>query len=390
LAFSGAEDGVVALALGLGQTVVSGGNMLQFSPAAPQVLPQFPSPQHYLEFSQRKFFAVDLSRNTVDLSSSDGAIQQFDLKAAEEDGTLAAVGSVYSVADDTIRDSLRDKGPRLVTFNNILKWETIPLSEALIELMGVMRKAMGQAVEIEFAVDMGAWGRPATGESGDPALYVLQVRPQSTRTGSSVVIPPNVPEQYLLCRAPMSLGHGVIDDIEDVVFVKPQITKSIPTPQIAREVGAINAELASAKRPYVLIGPGRWGSADPFLGVPVQWNQIAGARVIIETPLAGRSVEPSQGSHFFHNIISRSVGYLTLHRVAGSDGPDPFYDAAWLESQQVVRETPAVRHVRLEGPISVYIDGHRCEGAIFKPGTPSPAELDELIDDLLIEGPMPG
>lgn len=374
-----AEEGIVALALGLGQMVVSGGNMLQFSPASPQILPQFPSPKHFLKYSQTEFFAVDLSRATVDFfAGPDSSVRRFDLKTAEKDGSLGAVGSVYRPDDDTIRDSLREKGPRVVTFNNVLKWESIPLATAVGEILEVLQDGIGQPVEVEFAVDMGHWGRsPTRGEKRqDPCLYVLQVRPQATRSASSAVLPKGIPESFLFCRTGMALGHGIVDNITDVLYVKEGVVSDVGSPEVARQVGAINDELRTSRRPYLLVGPGRWGSSDPFLGIPVHWRQISGAKVIVETPFEGRSVEPSQGSHFFHNITTRSIGYLTQATPPGGGGLEPFLDREWLDAQPLVGETSAVRHVRLSGPLTVYIDAHAAQAVIYKPDAPAPGEAE--------------
>lgn len=371
-----ADEGICALALGLGQTIVGGGNMLQFSPSTPQILPQFPTARHYLEHSQTQFFALDLSRSVVDFTRhEDDSLLQLDLRAAEQDGTLGVVASVYRADDDAIKDSLRESGPRVVTFNNVLKWDAIPLAPALIELLEIMRQGIGQAVEIEFAVDMGDWGRMLSQgqERRTPCLYLLQVRPQSTRTGSHVVIPEGIPQEHVLCSTGMALGYGVIDDISDIVYVKEGATQELRTPDIAQQVGEFNARLFAEKRPYLLVGPGRWGSSDPFLGIPVQWNQINGVRVILETAFEGRSVEPSQGSHFFHNITSRGIGYLTAAPVPEREMP--YFDRPWLDEQSLVDEMSAVRHVRLALPLTIYIDGQKGRAMIHKPGTPSTVDL---------------
>ncbi|MCK5797474.1 MAG: histidine kinase, partial [Deltaproteobacteria bacterium] len=198
-----AEEGICALALGYGQMIVGGGDMLQFSPSTPQVLPQFPTAKHFLKYSQRKFYALDMSRTTVDFfAGEENSLLSLDIRDAEEDGTLAPLASVYRANDDVLRDSLRERGPRVVTFNNILKWEAIPLSAALRELLEVMRQGIGKAVEIEFAVDMGDWGRSPEADKTPrkPCLYLLQVRPQSTHTGSHVLFPEGIPDTYLFCR----------------------------------------------------------------------------------------------------------------------------------------------------------------------------------------------
>lgn len=376
-----ANEGICALALGLGQTIVGGGNMMQFSPHTPQILPQFPTAKHFLKYSQTKFYALDLSRNVNDLFEGENdSLELLDLSEAEKDGTLAAVGSVYRANDDAISDSLRERGPRLVTFNNILKWGAIPLSDALTELLDIMHRGMGQPVEIEFAVDMGDWGRsPDNGNDRKvPCLYLLQVRPQSTTTGGQVVVPKGIPKEYLFSKAAMSLGYGVLSEIEDIIYVKDGATANTPTPNIAMEIGELNAKLLNDKRPYLLIGPGRWGSSDPFLGIPVQWNQISGTRVIIELPLEERAVEPSQGSHFFHNITSRNIGYLTVSKVPERD--DPYIDHQWLIEQPLHDETKNVGHIRLDSPLKIFIDGQRGTGMIYKPDTPSEMDIKDWAE----------
>ncbi|MBW2730775.1 MAG: histidine kinase [Deltaproteobacteria bacterium] len=377
-----AEEGIVAVALGLGQMVVSGGNMLQFSPASPQILPQFPSPQHFLKYSQTEFFAVDLGRPTVDFfAGPDSSVGRFGLKMAEQDGTLSAVGSVYRPNDDTIQDTLREKGPRVVTFNNVLKWESIPLAAALGEILEVLEEGIGQPVEVEFAVDMGDWGRNPSERKKrrDPCLYILQVRPQATRSASNAVLPKEVPQEFVFSRTSMALGHGIIDDITDILYVKEGVVSEVGSREVAQQVGAVNEELRAAGRPYLLVGPGRWGSSDPFLGIPVHWRQISGARVIVETPFEGRCVEPSQGSHFFHNITTRSVGYLTLAKPPGGGGVEPSFDRAWVQEQPLIGETSALRHVRLKAPLTVYIDAHAGQAVIHKPNAPTPGEVESSV-----------
>lgn len=348
-----ADEGIALVALGLGHTVVQGGAAVQFSPSTPNVQPQFTSPSDFLANAQTQFYAIDLERTRIDfLSSEPSSIRGWDLSAAEEDGTLSLVGSVYDARDDRIRDDLTRPGPRLVTFANVLKWNALPLAEGLATLLRVMRSSFGCAVEIELAVDVP--------KGAAPVLYVLQVRPQATQLMQQAIQVEGYPEERVLCRTGRSLGHGVMRDVLDIVYVKRNRLESSVSPAIAVAVGEVNAQLQAERRPYLLVGPGRWGTTDPRLGVPVEWSQIAGARVIVETSPDDRLIEPSQGSHFFHNITSLHVGYLT---VSGSDR----FDRAWLDAQPSHCESAEVRHVRLQHPLHIVLDGRSSTGLVLEP-----------------------
>ncbi|MBI2896374.1 MAG: hypothetical protein HYY06_22645 [Deltaproteobacteria bacterium] len=359
-----AEDGIAFLALGLGHAVVSGGTSLRFSPGCPGVLPQFASARDFVRGSQAKFYALDLSKPIVDYSAgTESSLVLCDLATAEADGSLAFVGSVYSAADDLIRDNLGLAGPRVVTFNNLLKWNEVPLASALAELLRVFRHGMGTDVEVEFALDLACSGR-GSGPRPSACLYVLQLRPMATPLDEDDVEAEGVPAERILCRTGRALGHGRITDIRDVVYVKKLLLDSTTTPSVAAQVGQINATLVAARAPYLLVGPGRWGSADPGLGIPVEWSQIAGARVMVETTFNGRPVEPSQGTHFFQNITSLRIGYLSVDETRPNG---EVLDVEWLERQPAVRETAAVRHVRLPEPLTVYLDGRARRATVVKP-----------------------
>jgi hypothetical protein len=354
-----AEEGVASVALGLGRTVVDGGRALQFSPSRPRILPQFASAHDFLEVGQSMFYALDMRHLRTSFLDGESPVCLFDLRAAEEDGTLAAIGSVYVPEDDTIRDDLRSSGPRVVTFNNVLRWDTLPLAEALKELLEVMRRGFGHGVEIEFAVDLGNPGEKA-------CLYVLQVRPQVETFGGSVPPVPSLDPARFLCRTDVALGHGKLEGIADIIFVKSDFKERGTVQDVAIQVGNLNERLRG--RPYVLIGPGRWGSSDPRLGIPVVWSQISGAKVIVETRFEGRPVEPSQGSHFFHNVLSMQVGYLTLSLPEQFLGDREVYlDHGWLDRQPALHDLGCVRHLQLEAPVDVYLDGRAGKAAIVKP-----------------------
>ena len=360
-----ADDGIAAIAFGLGHEVVGGGAALRFSPGAPSALPQFPDARSFLKNAQKEFFALDLSDSIVDFAATDGgSLKVHEIASALGDGSLAIAAGTYFPEDDVIRDVLSTDGLPVVTFGNILRWNVIPLAEALAEILRVLRGGIGREVEIEFAVDMGDWGGevPRGAVRRDPRLYVLQARPLATVDRRPVDLEiDGIPPGELLCRTDMSLGNGIHDDIRDIVYVTHDDIDPALTRVAQQEIRGINAELQAAGRPYLLVGPGRWGSSDPNLGIPVTWPDIAGARVVVEMPIAGRQVEPSQGTHFFHNITTHRVGYLALTH--GSAG---FIDRGWLDGQTDARELRATRHVRLPEPIAVLLDGRKGSAIVLK------------------------
>jgi CheY-like chemotaxis protein len=375
-----ADDGLVMLALGLGQTVVQGGTTLQFSPRNPSILPQFRYGEDYLRCSQTQFFALDLGRVRVDLDTgSECSLRPYGLDVAEEDGSLGLVASVYSREDDIVRDNLSLRGPRVVTFHNILKWNALPLAAALSDLLDLFKEGMGCAVEVEFAVEAGDWGRPPQRgrEPELPTLYVLQVRPQATQQMEAAIDTEGYPPGSVLCHTDRSMGHGVVEGIHDVVYVPRDDLEAHETPAVAAEVAELNTRLRAEGRPYLLVGPGRWGSSDPRLGIPVKWAHISGAKIIVETAFKDRDVEPSQGAHFFHNVTSFRIGYLTLSHADRSDGTGRVLDAAWLGAQPTAHVGREVRHIRLEHSLRVLLDGRRSAATILKPGTRLQSEVDD-------------
>ena len=361
-----AEDGVALIVLGLGHAVASGGVSLRVCPRFPEKLPQFATPRDFFKASQTSFFALDLTRQVVDFRAvPEASLGSYDLATAGGDGSLALVGSVYDASDDVIRDNPQVSGPSVVTFNNILKWNELPVAEALTELLQVFRKGMGGDVELEFAANFPAPGRDLDARS---CLYVLQVRPMATAEfQGDVQGPADLDEELVFARTQRALGHGRIDAVRDVVYVKPMVMDATRTPAVAREVGSLTAPLQKEGTPFMLIGPGRWGTADPGLGIPVEWAQIAGARVIIETPADSRPIEPSQGTHFLQNITYLRMGYLTV----ASGLRNEYLDLAWLDAQAALAESQNVRHVRLAAPMTTYLDGRHGHALVVKGATES-------------------
>lgn len=354
------EEGVVSAALGFGKTVVDGGRCMRFCPAQPRKPLQCFSPQDYLENTQRTFMALDLSRS--DSPSEDVLVQaglvSLDLDAAEKHGTLAAVGSVYSPDNDAVYDGTSRPGTRLVTMAGILKGRILPLAEILSFLLKAGCAASSCPVEMEFAVSL-------SDSPGKPSEFgFLQIRPMVLGSDVQDVQAGAVPSADALCVAHNALGNGFLRDIRDILYVRPEAFDRARTSAIATEIAPFNTRLRQEKRPYLLVGPGRWGSGDPWLGIPVKWAQISGARCIIETDLEDIRVEPSQGSHFFHNIMSFGIGYLTVDR----HGADELLDLDWLDGQPAIGETRHLRQLRFEDPLEVALNGRRNFGVVLKPG----------------------
>ena len=336
-----AEDGIAAVALGLGRSVALEGICLRFCPRYPQHLVQFSSVKDVLANSQRSFWALDLAGD--DMRES-----RFDLDAAEADGTLAAVGSTYSLENDAIYEGLSRPGVRLVSFAPVLKRGSFPLPEIVLRLLAMGTWGMGAPVEIEFAV-------------AKREFAFLQLRPLAlSREAEDLEVGSHSPDR-ILCRSSSVLGHGRVGDIHDVVVVDRHRFDRSVSQRTALEIGQFNAELAGL--PYLLIGVGRWGSEDPWLGIPVGWEHISGVRVIVEAGFEDFKVTPSQGTHFFQNLTSFNVGYFTVNPDVG----DGSVDWEWLGSEKAVRETSCVRHLRFDKPLVIWMNGKKSEGIILKP-----------------------
>jgi len=355
------EDGIASVVLGLGRTVVDGGRCLRFSPAHPRRLYQFSTPEEALRTAQREFLALDLTDPELAESRrgyGDSALVQLGLDVAEEDGSLHAIGSVYDQDSHSIRDGISRPGARLVSMAGVLKSDVFPLSGVLSHLLEVGSTAFSGPVEIEFAANL------RRNADKKHSFGFLQIRP--------VVVGPDVREVRLadvrdddaICISREALGHGQIDDVGDLVYVPPATFDRGQSVEVATEIGAINARLLDEKRPYVLIGPGRWGSADRWLGIPVSWSQISGARCIVETQLQDIRVAPSQGTHFFQNMTSLGIAYFTVN-FSEREG---LLALDWLEAQPAATETTYVRHLEFDEPLTIVLNARRRLGLVLKPG----------------------
>ena len=350
------EDGVAYLALGLGKTIMDGYRSLRYSPKYPRNLHQFSTIKDFLTTSQREFMAVAATgEGEADFGySSEASIASFGLDAAEADGALEHVGSVYSYENDTVYEGVSRPGARLVSFAPILTGDGFPLSDILQFLCRVGMEALGSHVEFEFAINT-----PRT-EGGPFEFSILQMRPMISRQANQRVNFDGLEKAHLLCESPRTLGNGLMNTLADIIYVKPENFSASETPAIAEEIGRINEELRRAGRQYLMIGPGRWGSSDHFLGIPVKWSQISASRVIVETTLDNFIVEPSYGTHFFHNVASLGIGYFTVNHIK----KEGIIDWNWLATQKTVQETAHLRHVRLEKPLDIRVDGSTGRGVI--------------------------
>ncbi len=356
-----AEDGLVAVALGLGPAVVEGEDCLRFSPRHPERLVQMSSVKDALDNSQRQFYALNLDSEgdavSAEAYGEEAQLGRHELAVAEKDGTLAAVGSTYSPENDAIYDGIARPGVRLVSFAPILKYDVFPLAAILRDILDVSVDAAGGHVEIEFAANL------SVPPGHQKEFGFLQLRPVAAALGRGAVEIGDVTDEQTVCRSTSVLGNGVVDGIVDLVVVDYHRFERGKSRLVAQEVARYNAQLAEEGIPYVLIGVGRWGSSDPLLGIPVSWEQIAGARVIVEAGFRDFKVQPSQGTHFFQNLVANNIGYFT----ANPDTGDGWVDWDWLASRSAVSEKAYTRHVRLDGSVLVKMDGGRNEGVILKP-----------------------
>ena len=352
------SDGIAAVALGLGRAVVDGGKCLTFCPRYPRNLMQFSSVEDILANSQREFWALDLhhAEHSGD-PLADLREMQFGLDAAESDGTLHYVASTYSADNHIVYDGLSRPGTRIVSFAPILKHEVFPLPGIVERLTKIGEDAFGRPVEIEFAVCLPKHSHEAA-EFG-----FLQVRPLVLSRESEELRMEDVSPERLVCQSMKVLGNGRLEDLRDVVVVDFHRFERARSQEVAEGVAQLNAKLSETGVPYLLIGVGRWGSNDPWLGIPVQWDEISGARVIVEAGFRDFRVTPSQGSHFFQNLTAFQVGYFTVNPDVG----EGFVDWLWLSAQPAVEERGCVRHLRLAQPLIVVMNGKTSLGMIFKP-----------------------
>ncbi len=358
-----AEDGIASLALGLGKYIVDGGQTLRVSPYHPDQVLQMSDMEIALRDTQTRFYALDMKHVGTDFKVDDGFnIMKLRVKEAYNDGALNYIASTFDPDDQIIREGLYDYGRKIISFDGVLKQGVFPLPELMQMSMKYGSHAMRRPVEIEFACNVNA------DRTGDFCL--LQIRPIVDTKQELVEDVAAVPDSECLLRSHNSLGHGIYDDVTDVVYVKfDDNFSAVNNPQIATDIEKINRSFLDSGRQYILVGPGRWGSSDYWLGVPVKWPAISAARVIVEVALPGYRVDPSQGTHFFQNLTSFGVGYFTItlkDGVAADHGTDGMLRKDILDAMPAVSETPYVRHVRFPHPLKIMMDGRKQEGAVMR------------------------
>jgi len=353
-----AEDGIVNIAFGLGKTIVDGGISLRFSPQHPQNILQLSSPEYALRDTQKKFAALDLNPDSFKaLIHDDSNIRDFYINEAENNKCFKYVASTYDYHSHIVRSGVSDAGKRIMTFSNVLSGRFIPLAEILNDFLNISKKEMNNHVEIEFAVNMDV-------PKGAPYVFnFLQIRPIVQNFEIAHINKNKIIKEDTIIISDSALGNGIIKGIHDIVYVKPDAFNPAHTLEIAEAVQLINDKFLKNNKNYILIGPGRWGSSDPWLGIPVKWAQISAARLIIESGLKNFRIDPSQGTHFFQNLTSFRVGYFTINPFIN----DGHYDIAYLESLQTIDETIYLKHVRTEEPMEIIIDGKQNLGLVLKP-----------------------
>lgn len=349
-----AEDGIASLALGLGKYIVDGGQTLRVSPYHPHQVLQTSELETALRETQTRFYALDTRHVGNDFKVDDGFnILNLKVKEAERDNSLNFIASTYDPYDQVIRDGLYDGGRKVISFAGVLQQNVFPLPELLQMSMRYGAEAMRRPVEIEFACNLNS---DRTG-----SFYLLQIRPivdQKQMLDEDLAA---IPDADCLLRSHNSLGHGVTEDVTDVVYVKTDDRFSAAdNPTIAREIEKLNKEYLDRGTNYVLVGPGRWGSSDSWLGIPVKWSHISAARVIVEVALKNYRVDPSQGTHFFQNLTSFGVGYFTIDE----NRNDGCFHKATLDAMPAVEETEHVRVVRFEKGLRIMMDGKKGEGVV--------------------------
>ena len=353
-----AEDGIANIALGLGKYIVDGGQTLRFSPRLPHNILQMSTMDFALRETQTRFYALDL-KNLADQFSVDDSFNllRLNLKDADADGSLKFIVSTYDPYDQVIRDGYYPGGRKILSFVNVLQHEVFPLADTLDQILHVGQDEMGRPIEIEFAVNIDPQN------PGFATFYLLQVRPIVDNKEVMEEDLTLVEQEDTILTSTSVLGHGIVTDVQDIIYVKTGAFCSSNNQSIAYDIEKMNRQFTGEEKNYVLVGPGRWGSSDSWLGIPVKWPHISNARVIVECGLENYRVDPSQGTHFFQNLTSFGVGYFTINPFKG----DGWFDEGYLNSLPAVEETEYLRHVRFDKPVVIKMDGKKSLGVVLKP-----------------------
>lgn len=350
------EDGLAVIALGLGRYVVEGEKAWRFSPKYPTL--QNATDKDQFKTSQVKFYAANLAQSNINfLEGEDEGIIELEISEAEKHGTLKHLASVYDPDNDRISPGLDTYGPRILNFADILQYDYAPLAKAIEVLLDVIHEALGTPVEIEYAVDLDKDSKYRS------SFYLLQIKPMVGNGESNQVSIEDVDHSSAVLYAEKSLGNGIIEGVRDVIFVDPKRFDKLKTEEMAREITQINSRFIAEGQSYILIGPGRWGTRDRFIGIPVKWPHISNAKVIVETDLEDFPLDASLGSHFFHNVTSMNVGYFSVHGVGKS-----FVNYDLLMHEELIEKTAFFNHIRFAEPLSIIMDGKKRQALISREG----------------------
>ena len=358
-----AEDGIANIALGLGKYIVDGGQTLRFSPRHPHNILQMSTMDFALRETQTRYYALDLKNLTEQFSVDDSFnLLRLNLKDADADGSLKFIVSTYDPYDQIIRDGYYPGGRKILSFVNILQHDVFPLADTLDQILHVGQDEMGRPIEIEFAVNIDPV-RAEQSPTPTATFYLLQIRPIVDNKEVMEEDLTLVGQEDTILSSTSVLGHGIVTDVQDIIYVKTGAFSSSNNQLIAYDIEKINRKFTAEEKNYVLVGPGRWGSSDSWLGIPVKWPHISNARVIVECGLENYRIDPSQGTHFFQNLTSFGVGYFTINPFKG----DGWFDEEYLNSLPAVEETEYLRHVRFDKPIVIKMDGKKSLGVVLKP-----------------------
>ena len=357
-----AEDGIANIALGLGKYIVDGGQTLRFSPRHPHNILQMSTMDFALRETQTRYYALDLKNLTEQFSVDDSFnLLRLNLKDADADGSLKFIVSTYDPYDQIIRDGYYPGGRKILSFVIILQHDVFPLADTLDQILHVGQDEMGRPIEIEFAVNIDPV-RAEQSPAPTATFYLLQIRPIVDNKEVMEEDLTLVGQEDTILSSTSVLGHGIVTDVQDIIYVKTGAFSSSNNQLIAYDIEKINRKFTAEEKNYVLVGPGRWGSSDSWLGIPVKWPHISNARVIVECGLENYRVDPSQGTHFFQNLTSFGVGYFTINPFKG----DGWFDEEYLNSLPAVEETEYLRHVRFDKPIVIKMDGKKSLGVVLK------------------------
>jgi len=370
-------EGIANIALGLGEIIVQGGRTLRFSPYHPSKVLQLSSTRTALKETQKDFYGLDIDPKSYHVSTNEAVNKrQINLRQAKNHKSLKYVASTYDLQSNRIRSGVFHDGARVLTFDNILNYNSFPLDKILKDLLRIGQKEIGSPIEMEFAIDMDV-------PQGEPKVFsFLQIRPIVINNDSKYLIPAEVDFSDTIIYAESALGNGKYENIQDIVYVKPDVFNPAKTRDIAAAIEKLNLKFEEEEKNYLLIGPGRWGSSDPWLGIPTNWSQMSAAKIIVESGLDDFRIDPSQGTHFFQNLTSFKVGYLTINPFMN----DGYFDLEYLNAQDVVFEDDFIRHVRFNEPLTIIIEGVNSKAVIYKEGYILPNTDDVVIEDSPLSG----